>query len=203
MPRLFLATSNRHKTAEVAAILGADWQVEDLAAHPGLTLPEETGETFEANAIIKAQGGSAALPGTLVLADDSGLEVDILKGAPGVYSARYAGVDATDAANRQKLKNELRVLAGNPGQSFPGRFRCCMALVRDGAVLKVTHGVIEGRLLLREQGAGGFGYDPLFLPNGHKMTFGLLSDVIKNQLSHRAAALREMREWLDAHRDGA
>jgi len=203
MPRLFLATSNPHKTAEVAAILGESWEVEDLRAHPGLTLPEETGETFEANAIIKAQGGSAAMRGVWVLADDSGLEVDILKGAPGVYSARYAGPGATDEANRTRLKNELRVLAANPGQAFPGRFRCCMALVRDGKLLKVTHGTIEGRLLLREQGTRGFGYDPLFVPNGHKESFGMLSDTIKNRLSHRAAALREMREWLDAHMDEA
>ena len=203
MPRLFLATSNAHKTAEVAAILGPRWEVEDLSAHPGIALPEETGDTFEANSIIKAQGGSVHLPGIWVLADDSGLEVDILGGAPGVHSARYAGNGATDLGNRKKLKDELRVLAGNPGQSFPGRFRCCMALVRDGALLKVTHGAIEGRILMREQGSGGFGYDSLFVPNGHKQSFGLLPEEVKNRLSHRAEALRQMREWLDANMDAA
>lgn len=199
MPRLFVATSNAHKTHEISTILGPQWQVEDLRAHPGMTLPEETGDTFEANAIIKAQGASAALPGLWVLADDSGLEVDILRGAPGVISARFAGPTATDAENRTKLKNEMRALAANPGQSFSGRFRCCMALVRDGKVLHVTHGAIEGRLLLREQGTGGFGYDSLFVPKGHKDSFGVLPEAVKNSLSHRAAALTQMREWLDVH----
>ncbi|MDZ4289549.1 MAG: non-canonical purine NTP pyrophosphatase [Prosthecobacter sp.] len=199
MPRLFLATSNSHKTNEVAAILGPKWQVEDMLAHPGMTLPEETGDTFEANAVIKAQGASASLPGAWVLADDSGLEVDVLAGAPGVQSARYAGPGANDAENRTKLKNEMRALAANPGQSFPGRFHCCMALVRDGKLLHVTHGTVEGKLLLREQGTGGFGYDPLFVPQGHKESFGVLPEAVKNSLSHRAAALAQMREWLDAH----
>ena len=92
MPRLLLATSNAHKTAEVAAMLGAGWRVEDMRAHPGLELPEETGVTFEENAVIKARGASAALPGLLVLADDSGLEVDALRGEPGVWEIGRAHV---------------------------------------------------------------------------------------------------------------
>jgi XTP/dITP diphosphohydrolase len=197
MPRLFLATSNIHKTQEVAQILGPEWVVTDMTSIPHLRLPEETGATFEENAIIKARGASSAMPGVWVLADDSGLEVDILNGEPGVRSARYAGPGATDADNRKKLKNEMRALAANPGQMFPGRFRCCMALVRDGKVLKVTHGTVEGRLMLREQGDGGFGYDSLFVPHGHRESFGVLPAEIKNQLSHRAAALAQLREWLD------
>lgn len=194
MPRLVFATSNAHKTEEVAAILGSDWQVEDLRAHPGVTLDEETGDTFEANAIIKAVSGSRGVPGLLVLADDSGLEVDALGGHPGVRSARYAGEQATAADNRAKLKDELAKLA--PQTRFPGRFQCCMVLARDGVVLQITSGSVEGQLITQEQGAGGFGYDALFIPDGFTDSFGTLSAETKNQLSHRARALAAMKEQL-------
>ena len=194
MPSLVFATSNAHKTEEVAAILGTAWQVEDLRAHPGMTLDEETGDTFEANAIIKAVSGSRGAPGLLVLADDSGLEVDILDGAPGVRSARYAGETATSADNRAKLKTELLKLPQDA--SFTGRFHCCMVLARDGAVLHITHGSVEGRLLTQEVGEGGFGYDALFIPDGYADTFGVLSAETKNQLSHRARALETMKQKL-------
>jgi XTP/dITP diphosphohydrolase len=194
MPKLVFATSNAHKTEEVAAILGDGWHVEDLRAHPGVTLDEETGDTFEANAIIKAVSGSRGVPGMLVLADDSGLEVDALGGAPGVRSARYAGESANAADNRAKLKAEL----GKVPQSAPftGRFQCCMVLARDGKVLQVTAGNVEGRLLTQEVGTGGFGYDSLFVPNGFTETFGVLPAETKNQLSHRARALAAMKEQL-------
>lgn len=194
MPALVFATSNAHKTEEVAAILGTTWQVEDLRAHPGVTLDEETGDTFEANAIIKAVSGSRGTPGLLVLADDSGLEVDILGGAPGVRSARYAGETATSADNRTKLKTELLKLPQDA--PFTGRFHCCMVLARDGKVLHITHGSVEGRLLTQEVGEGGFGYDALFIPDGYADTFGVLSAETKNQLSHRARALAAMKEQL-------
>ncbi|MBK8093082.1 MAG: non-canonical purine NTP pyrophosphatase [Verrucomicrobiaceae bacterium] len=194
MPDLFFATSNAHKTAEVRSMLPG-FSITDLRAHPGLTLPEETGETFEANAAIKACGASVALPpGTLVLADDSGLEVDALGGAPGARSARYSGENATDASNREKLKSELGALGAAP--PFTGRFRCCMALVRDGKVLHVAHGTVEGTLRLAEQGEGGFGYDALFTPEGFSDTFGVLPAETKNQLSHRARALAVMSDWM-------
>ena len=191
---LVFATSNAHKTEEVAAILGEEWQVEDLRAHPGVTLDEETGDTFEANAIIKAVSGSRGVPGLLVLADDSGLEVDALGGAPGVRSARYAGESANAADNRAKLKAELAKLPQDT--PFTGRFRCCMVLARDGAVLHISHGSVEGRLLTEEVGAGGFGYDALFIPDGFTETFGILPAETKNQLSHRARALAVMQEQL-------
>lgn len=198
MPRLIFATTNAHKTEEVAAILGPTWQVEDLRAHPDIVLDEETGDTFEANACIKAQSGSRSTPGLLVLADDSGLEVDALDGAPGVRSARYAGEDADAAANRTKLKAALAACL--PQQTpFTGRFRCCMALARDGRVLHVTHGSVEGRLLTQEQGEGGFGYDPLFIPDGFSDSFGVLPAKTKNQLSHRARALVALKEVLASH----
>lgn len=177
-------------------MLGEHWQVRSLREHPGVILPEETGTTFEANAIIKAAGASAALPGRLILADDSGLEVDALNGDPGVRSARYAGEDATDADNRRKLKEALRELATHPDRGFTGRFRCCLALVRNGQVLKTTHGTIEGFLRLQEQGDGGFGYDALFQPEGYEDTFGVLTAEVKNSLSHRSRAMAELRVWL-------
>lgn len=192
--KLIFATSNAHKTEEVAAILGSDWQVEDLRAHPGVTLDEETGDTFEANAIIKAVSGTRGVPGMLVLADDSGLEVDALGGHPGVRSARYAGEQADAADNRAKLKIELAKLA--PQERFSGRFQCCMVLARDGEVLHVTHGSIEGHLLTQEQGEGGFGYDSLFVPEGFSDSFGVLPADTKNALSHRARALAAMKEQL-------
>lgn len=177
-------------------MLGEPWQVQGLRDFPEVQLPEETGTTFEANAILKAEAASAALPGCFVIADDSGLEVDALGGEPGVYSARYAGVEATDADNRRKLKEELGRLAP---EGFTGRFRCCLAVARDGRILNVTHGTVEGTLRLEEQGAGGFGYDPLFQPDGFADTFGVLPAEVKNQLSHRARALGLLKAWMAAN----
>jgi XTP/dITP diphosphohydrolase len=197
MPRLVFATSNAHKTEEVATILGKSWQVEDLRAHPDVTLDEETGETFEDNAIIKAVSGSRQLPGLLVLADDSGLEVDALGGAPGVRSARYAGENATAADNRAKLIQELGKKAMYA--RFNGQFHCCMVLARDGEVLHITHGTVQGIVRLFEEGEGGFGYDSLFVPIGFTDSFGVLPPETKNQLSHRGGALRAMKQALKSH----
>lgn len=196
MTQLLLATSNAHKTQEVDAILGAGWTVTDLRTHPGLALPEETGSTFEENAIIKARGASEAVPGTLVLADDSGLEVDILNREPGVRSARFAGEDATDADNRRLLKDRLRRVSTNPGQVFPARFRCCLALVYNGEVLHVASGSVEGYVGMIEHGREGFGYDSMFTPKEHRLTFGELPAETKNQFSHRARALESLKKWL-------
>lgn len=178
-------------------MLGEGWQVEDLSSLPGLTAAEETGETFEANATLKALHVSAAAPESLVLSDDSGLEVDILGGEPGVWSARYAGVGATDADNRQKMKRELSTAIAEGAQPpFSGRFRCVMVLARGGASLGSFSGSVEGTLLTQEQGEGGFGYDPLFIPAGFAYSFGVLPAEVKNQLSHRATALEKVVEWL-------
>ena len=187
---LLVATGNAHKTQEIAAILSSEWMVEDLRAHPQLSSPEENGTTFEANARIKAESASRELPGVLVLSDDSGLEVDALGGAPGVISARYAGPSAADVDNRERVKRELA------GRESKARFRCCMVLARDGQTLGVFNGAVEGRILITEQGRGGFGYDPLFVPDGYTETFGVLPGEVKNQLSHRARALSQVIEWL-------
>ena len=200
MNQLLISTGNRHKTDEIRSMLGAGWAVTDLTAHPEITAAEETGETFEENAKLKALHLSAALPDLLVLSDDSGLEVDALGGAPGVYSARYAGVTATDADNREKLKLSLREkLAEGAAPPFTARFRCCMVLARAGEALGAFDGAVEGTLLLEEEGGGGFGYDPLFVPDGHNQSFGVLPSEVKNGLSHRARALAKVKAWLDNH----
>jgi XTP/dITP diphosphohydrolase len=183
--QLLIATKNAHKTGEIQAILGAGWAVTDLTAHPEIEAPEETGTTFDENAALKAQAASERFPG-LVLADDSGLEVDALGGAPGVYSARYAGPDATDATNRAKL---LAALTSWPAEERTARFRCAIAVAQNGQVVHTASGAVEGRILDAERGEGGFGYDALFVPTGHAETFAELSGETKNRLSHRARAL--------------
>ena len=186
MPRLLIATKNAHKTAEIRAILGGAWEVSDLTAHPEVPAPEETGATFEENARIKAEAASRIFPG-IVLSDDSGLEVDALGGDPGVHSALYAGTHGDDAANRARLKRELLACSGP--QPWAARFRCTMAIARAGRTLGVCDGRVEGRVIADEHGGGGFGYDSMFIPDGHEETFGVLSPVVKNALSHRARAL--------------
>jgi XTP/dITP diphosphohydrolase len=197
--QLLISTGNRHKTEEIRAMLGEGWTVTDLTSHPEIVPAEETGDTFEANARIKALCLSEARPDLMVLSDDSGLEVDALGGAPGVISARYAGTGATDADNRTKLKLALREkLVEGAGPPFTGRFRCCMVLARGGKELGIFNGAVEGTLLLEEEGGGGFGYDPLFVPNGHDQSFGVLSSEVKNGLSHRGRALAQVKEWLQS-----
>lgn len=196
MRRLLIATKNAHKTSEIRAILGDGWLVDDLTAHPEIPAPDETGTTFAENASIKAIAASLIFP-DYVLADDSGLEVDALGGAPGVQSARYSGPGATDASNRACLLEELS------GAESPARFRCVMAIAQQGKVLGTFSGTVEGRIVSDERGGGGFGYDPLFIPEGFTETFGELSSEIKNGLSHRARALTEAREFLIKIVDGA
>ncbi|MEO6741154.1 MAG: non-canonical purine NTP pyrophosphatase [Chthoniobacteraceae bacterium] len=193
MPRLLIATKNAHKTAEIRAILGEAWEISDLTAHREVPAPDETGATFEENARIKAEAVSLVFPG-VVLSDDSGLEVDALGGDPGVQSALYAGTHGDDAANRARLKREL--LACSAPQPWRARFRCTMALAQSGRTLVVCDGRVEGRVIAEERGCGGFGYDAMFIPDGHAETFGVLSPEVKNTLSHRARALTKAAEIL-------
>ena len=196
MPRLVIATHNAHKTEEFRALLGPDWQVEDLSVHADLPAPEENGATFEENATIKALAASDVLgPEVLVVADDSGLEVDALKGRPGIYSARYAGPGTGDRGNLEKVLAELAA-AGVRGKSRSARFRCVLVLARGGEVLGAFHGTVEGILANEPKGGGGFGYDPAFIPRGHCETFGQLPPEVKHRLSHRARALAGLREHL-------
>ena len=191
MTELLIATHNAHKTGEIAAMLDGVFAVSDLTTRPGFVEPEETGATFEENAAIKALAASAvAGPDVWVLADDSGLEVDALGGAPGVHSARWAGRHGDNAGNRAKLLAELDGKAERRA-----RFRCVLALARAGRVEAVFSGAVEGEISAAEEGAGGFGYDPLFRPEGFAETFGTLPAEVKNRLSHRARALAAFQEW--------
>jgi len=192
MQKLLVATGNSHKTDEIRAILGEDYVVSDLKAHPDLPEVEETGTTFLENATLKAVEVSKQVDG-LILSDDSGLEVDALGGEPGVYSSRYAGEAGNDAANNKKLLHELQ-----GEDSRTARFRCVMVLAQDGEVLASFDGAVEGRMLSELHGEGGFGYDPLFVPDGYHQTFSQLSEGIKNQLSHRAVAMEKVVAWLAA-----
>jgi XTP/dITP diphosphohydrolase len=190
--RLLLATRNPHKTREFAEILGDEFAVHDLAEAVELLVVEETGLTFEANAILKAVATSQHFPG-LVVADDSGLEVDALDGAPGIFSARYAGEQAAGAANVAKLLGELVECEPGPHSA---RFRCSLALAEQGRLLGTFDGVVEGEIVSAPRGEGGFGYDPVFQPRGYHQTFGELPAAEKNRISHRACAIRSLRTAL-------
>jgi XTP/dITP diphosphohydrolase len=198
IPRLLvIATHNTHKTGEFRALLGPGWRVVDLSGHAGLPAPEETGGTFEENATIKALAAAAELgPDVLVVADDSGLEVDALGGRPGIYSARYAGPEAGDRGNLDKVLAELSA-ANIRGKERSARFHCVLVLARGSEKLAAFHGTIEGILANEPKGDGGFGYDPAFIPEGHCETFGQLPPEVKNGLSHRARALTGLVEYLE------
>jgi len=193
MRRLLIATKNAHKTEEIRAMLGGAWEVVDLTAYPEIPAPDETGTTFAENARIKAEEAARIFPG-VVLSDDSGLEVDALGGDPGVHSALYAGAHGDNAGNRARLKRELEACA--KPQPWPARFRCAMALAEGGKTVAEFDGRVEGRVIAEERGAGGFGYDSMFIPEGHEGTFGELPAAVKNGLSHRARALEKVIEWL-------
>ena len=193
--KLVIASNNAHKVREIKQIL-TPWFSEILSMREaGVELEVvEDGETFEHNAVKKAAEVQALLPGCAALADDSGLVVDALDGAPGVYSARYAGEPCDDQANNSKL---LRSLAGVPAQKRGCRFVSCVALVRPNREPLVAAGFCEGQVGFEEKGTGGFGYDPLFvLPNLGK-TYAEITPEEKNALSHRGAALRALHEKLE------
>ena len=192
MSQLLIATRNAHKLAEIRTmLLGID--LVGTEGWPHVPDPEETGDTFEANARIKAEAWCAAT-GLPALADDSGLEVEALGGAPGIRSARYAGAHGDTAANNAKL---LRELAGHTDRS--ARFVCALALALPGRPTRVLRGVCEGRIAESASGAGGFGYDPLFVPEGHDRSFADLPAEVKATLSHRARAFAQARAaWFAA-----
>jgi XTP/dITP diphosphohydrolase len=171
-----------------------DTAIELIGAHeiPGLPEVVEDAATFEGNAMKKARELGVA-GGLWTLADDSGLEVFALGGAPGVYSARYAGVEADHAANNAKLLAALQGIADRRAQ-----FRCVLALYRPDGSTACVEGVCKGRIALQPDGSNGFGYDPLFIPDGYDQTFAALSLEEKNRISHRAIALKAARKaWFD------
>jgi XTP/dITP diphosphohydrolase len=191
---LVIATHNAHKTREVQHILGPKFTVRDLGSYPEISEIGESGTSFEENAKLKAVAASRQLP-DLVIADDSGLEVDALGGAPGIYSARYAGTNATEKEKIDKLLRELaRVRATDNARG--ARFRCVVALARHGNLLGSFGGTVEGRVADEPRGASGFGYDPIFVPERFEQTFGELPAEVKNTISHRAKAIRALADRL-------
>jgi XTP/dITP diphosphohydrolase len=202
MPRILIATSNPGKLRDFAGAAAAHGiEIAGIPHFSSLPLVVEDGQTFEENARKKAEEYSLYAPGEVVLADDSGLEVDALAGAPGVHSARYAAdqphladANTEDEANNARV---LRELKGVPPERRNGRFVCVLAAARDGKILQKFRGVAEGIILDAPRGRNGFGYDPLFyFPEIHK-TFAELSAEEKAQYSHRGAAFRQFLAWCE------
>lgn len=192
---IVLATRNRKKVEEIKKIF-ASMEMEPrfytLDDFPECKEAEEDGITFEENAVKKALQIFKCTKMTAI-ADDSGLEVDALKGAPGVYSARYAGEPSDDFANSRKLLDEIKDV---PDEERGARFVCCIALAEPDGV-KTFIGYVKGRIGREPRGVNGFGYDPLFFPEGHDRTFAEMDDTEKNAISHRAEALRELQKYLN------
>lgn len=195
MKKVVIATNNAHKVEEIRTALDFEgWEFLTLSQCEPYDEPAEDADTFEGNALIKALAAHEHT-GLAALADDSGLAVDALDGAPGVYSARYAGVHGDDAANNEKL---LRELEGVSDDRRTARFVCSLAFVDEDGTQTFASGTIEGRIARGLSGEGGFGYDPLFLPDefaGAKSLAEVTQDE-KNAISHRGNALRELKEKL-------
>jgi XTP/dITP diphosphohydrolase len=210
--RILIATSNAGKLRDFAgAALRHGAEVAGIPDFSSLPPVVEDGLTFEANARKKAEAYSRYVPGEIVVADDSGLEVDALKGAPGVHSARYAAPDLhnkepheADANTDDKANNArlLRELKGIPEAQRAGRFVCVLAAARDGATLATFRGTAEGIILEARRGANGFGYDPLFYFPQISKTFAELTAEEKSSYSHRGAAFRQLLDWYDEVSNG-
>lgn len=191
--RLVLATKNEGKVRELQEMLkSSKFEVVSLAEYPELPDVEEDGDTFEANAVKKAREIAAAT-GELTMADDSGLEVDYLNGAPGVHSARFAGEHGNNKANNEKL---LKLLEGVPWEKRTARFRCVVAVATPDGKVETAEGTCEGIITTELRGREGFGYDPLFYFPKYEKTFAELDSDIKNSVSHRGRALHKAREFL-------
>ena len=192
-PRLVVATLNRAKGRELLALLGdVPWQVSLLADLPGASLPEETGTTYAENALIKARAAMRAT-GATALGDDSGLEVDALGGAPGLYSARFGGPGLDDAGRYRLLLERLRDV--EPARRT-ARFRSMIAIVDPDGRERVVEGIVEGVIAEAPRGDNGFGYDPVFFYPPLGRTFGELEPADKHRVDHRGAAVRAARALL-------
>ena len=196
---LYLATGNAHKLREFQQMFagaGLAWTVAGAAELDGMPPVDENAGTFSGNALLKARALKKLAPkDAWVLADDSGLEVTALGGAPGVHSARYAGAGAKDSANTEKLLRALEII---PDGSRSARFVCVLALLGLDGKEKFFEGECRGRIGRELAGGGGFGYDPVFFPDGFDKTFAELGDDVKNKISHRGQALRKLVAWLRA-----
>ncbi len=190
---LLIGSGNRDKAAELERLLdGAAWEVKTLRDFPEVDEPEETESTFEGNALLKARYYGKTF-NVACVADDSGIEVDALGGAPGVWSARYAGENCTYDDNNRKL---LAALKDVPAGKRRARFVCCAAFVDLDGTEHVEFGTVEGMVAPAPRGSNGFGYDPVFIPSGFEQTFGELNALVKSSVSHRGEAFGKMSAWL-------
>ena len=195
--KLLLATGNLHKILELKAILKGVFQKIDLYTlrdFKDYTAPEEVAETFEGNAELKAVS-AAKFTGMLTLADDSGLVVPALNGAPGIFSGRYAGPDATAKENQEKLLSDMEDLTGDKRNAY---YNCTLCLTRPDKIIKTVSGICEGRVVEVGKGAGGFGYDSIFLKHDYNHTFAEITDDIKLKISHRRRAFEKLKLTLEA-----
>ncbi len=188
MPPLLFATTNMDKVREVALLLGPGWPLRTLRDLAPIPEPEETGVTFMENAILKARAYATA-SGAMAVAEDSGLVIDALGGAPGVQSARYPG-----ATYPEKFEHLYRALRAHP-RPWTARYVCAVAVAAPD-VLYTTEGVCEGEIALEPRGTHGFGYDPIFYCPEYGRTFGEVADAEKLAVAHRGRAFRQLREWL-------
>src|SRR6266480_7671665 len=195
---LLLATRNQHKTREFGQLLGPNFTLRDLTSERDLPEILETGPTFEENAVIKAIAISKIFPHEMVIADDSGLEVRTLEGAPGIFSTRYAGESVSD---RRKVEKLLRELQSATERS--ARFRCVIALAKNGELITTVAGEVAGAITKSPRGENGFGYDPVFIPQGFEETFAELPSETKNAISHRANAVGELVRYFNTARRSA
>mgnify|MGYP000343331196 FL=1 len=191
MEDLILATGNNHKAEEFAQLLdGLSFQVRSASFCGGMPTVTEDGTAFAANADLKATALRAIAPANAwVLADDSGLEVDALDGAPGIFSARYAGPGASDRQNLEKLLAEMRDV---PGSQRTARFRCVLCLIDPHGHRTFYDGICNGQIATQPTGTEGFGYDPIFIPDAYEKSLAELGESVKSRISHRAKAV----EWL-------
>ena len=191
--RFVLATTNPHKVREIRALLeGLDVEILGLDALPPIEAPEETGTSFAENAALKARY-YASRTGLPAIAEDSGLEIDTLGGAPGVESARFHGEHSTYL---EKFAALYAMLDCNGGRDSTARFVCAVAVADSDGVLFETRGTVEGRISPEPRGSHGFGYDPIFFYPPEGKTLGEVADEVKRAVSHRGAAFRMVREWL-------
>ncbi len=194
MKRLVVATRNPHKIKEIRLLFGfsRSWRLVFLDRYPNAPRTKETGKTFDRNALLKARAVSR-YTGEPAIADDSGIEVAALGGKPGILSARFAGPEATDRENNEKL---LRLLKNIPPSKRQACYRCSIALVFPDGKSRLFHGTLSGRIGLLPKGRGGFGYDPIFILPRYKKSVAQLPLSLKNRISHRARAFQHLKRFL-------
>ena len=193
---IVLATTNMHKVREFRAMFKGISNIDllSLCDFPDYVPPEETGTSFEENAVLKASNAAKTL-NRRVLAEDSGLTVPALGNAPGIFSARYAGENATDLDNRKKLLSAMSHL--NTEEERYAFYECCIVIASPSSVQKIAKSICEGTILSDERGRGGFGYDPLFVKHGYHKSFAEMDESVKNRISHRRKAFDKILSYLE------